>query len=94
MRMAENVRRMGGELITGFSTDIEGLYIDIDKNGCCELMMEIDSVCFNPGSYQSAIDIVDGVEFLYVEENSRLTVLSSGKPFWGGVSLPHKWKVV
>jgi len=85
---------MGTELITGFSTDIEGLSIEIDANGHCELLMSIDSVCFNPGNYQSAIGIVDGVEFLYIEENAMLSVLSSGKPFWGNVTLPHKWELV
>ncbi len=85
---------MGGELITGFSTDIEGLKIEISANGCCELVMTVDNVCLNPGSYQSAIGIVDGVEFLYIEENIKLTVLSSGRLHWGDVTLPHKWEVV
>ena len=86
------VYTMADEIVTGLSTDVQKLKLPLKKGEKCILKLKFSPVALNPGTYQSAVGIVDGIEFLYLEMNPEITVNGNGKPYWGHVSLQHNWE--
>ena len=81
------------DIVTSFSTHGK---IDIGSpaNGHVHLRLCIPEVGLNPGNYEAAISIQDGVEYLYSHRLPDLFVRSKGLLSWGMVKMSHNWKVL
>jgi ABC-type polysaccharide/polyol phosphate transport system ATPase subunit len=81
----------GGELLTGFSTEVIPLPEFPGPEEWVEVGLKIPDLNLNPGVYYSMLTILDGAEFFYRDENPVLSVRQREPRFWGHVSLPHEW---
>lgn len=78
-----------GELISGISTENTPSAIQAKPGRSYEISLFVEALNLTPGIYHSAIGVVDGAEYLYRGKNPELEVLSTGKPYWGKMVLPH-----
>ncbi len=88
------VWRNDGVYVTGFSTNRDGVGLEIESNKKYKFILNVPNIPFNPGIYISNIAIHDGPEFLYRGENSQLTVINKNDPYWGVISIPNTWKIM
>ena len=87
------VYNQDSDVITSFSTDGK-IEIGSSPNGHVHLRLCIPDVGLNPGNYETAISIQDGVEHLYSHQLPDLFVRTKGILTWGMVTISHKWKLL
>ncbi|MEW6673429.1 MAG: ABC transporter ATP-binding protein [Thermodesulfobacteriota bacterium] len=79
-----------GNLITGISTDMEKLDLNIQSEGLVSGKLQIKKMSLNPGEYITYIAIMDGKEFIYRNIVGNFTVREM--PFYFGVYTPeYNW---
>ena len=83
-----------GDYVTGFSTETQNMKFEVGVKERTEFLLEIPNIPLNPGVYISNLTILDGPEFLIRIANPELKIIKNINPYWGIVSLQHKWKKV
>jgi hypothetical protein len=83
-----------GVYATGFSTEQCDGKFGVRKGEDAEFILNIPDLNLNPGTYISNMSISDGVEFLYRQPNSPLTVLPARQRNFGVFFHPHRWSQV
>lgn len=81
-----------GCYVTGFSTETQNMKFEVGVKERSEFLLEIPNIPLNPGVYISNLTILDGPEFLIRIPNPELKIIKNINPYWGIVSLQHKWK--
>lgn len=87
------VWKESGECVTGFSTEISPLKIDVIPGELIELQLSIPSLPLNPGRYLSNFGVTDGLEFLYRRRNTDLIVKPRTTRYWGSLTIDHSWHI-
>ncbi|MGH6944717.1 MAG: ABC transporter ATP-binding protein [Geminicoccaceae bacterium] len=82
-----------GEVITGVSTDVDGIELEARPGKAIHLTLSLEGMRLNAGTYVAVIGIVDGSEFLYRNPTSPLEVQSDGRLTWGQVTPQARWTV-
>jgi ABC-type polysaccharide/polyol phosphate transport system ATPase subunit len=85
------VWRESGECVTGFSTEIAPLKINIEPGRLIDVQLNVPSLPFNPGTYLSNLAVTDGLEFLYRRRNADLIVKPRTTRYWGSLLVEHSW---
>lgn len=81
-----------GDMITGLSTDGKRIRLQAAADGTVRGRAVIERVPFNPGTYQSALAVVDGKEYLYRGLLEPFQV--GGLPVHFGVMTPeYRWEL-
>jgi ABC-type polysaccharide/polyol phosphate transport system ATPase subunit len=80
-----------GQYVTGFSTELSPERITVEAGKRAVFRLQVPNLAFNAGNYVSNLSISDGPEFLLRIDNPPLTVHAARSPYWGLVSLPHRW---
>ena len=81
-----------GQYVTGFSTETSRKYFKVKAGERAVFRLEVPNLPFNPGNYISNFTLLDGPEYIVREENPSFRVKSTDLPYWGVVSLPHRWQ--
>ena len=79
------------ELVTSFSTDVQGVDLVPDENGYVSGRLEIQRDSFNAGRLHAVVAVVDGPEFIYREHLPSLTIHGHHPRIFGSAQLPHRW---
>ncbi|MBD3649072.1 MAG: ABC transporter ATP-binding protein, partial [Pseudomonadales bacterium] len=80
-----------GQYVTGFSTEVADDRFDVNPGERVTFLLEVPNLALNPGTYLSNFGVTDGPEFQVRADNPTFSVRSDSRPYWGVVSLPHKW---
>lgn len=80
-----------GQFVTGFSTEVADDRFTVNAGEKTVFRLEVPNLALNPGRYVSNFTLLDGPEFLVRMANPSLVVKANATPYWGVVSLPHKW---
>lgn len=84
---------VGGEVVAGFATDVEGVAIEAEEGELIEIDFKMADPILNPDKYRTAIGVTDGPEFLHMIELPELKVVPRGRKSWGRVSIPFEYSV-
>mgnify|MGYP003628100351 CR=1 FL=1 len=82
-----------GNVLTGLATDARGEKIDAKKAQRITIEMFAEDILLVPGHYRSAIGIVDGAEFIFMEELPEILVRNNSRKSWGNFSIPFTWRL-
>ena len=82
-----------GDVLTGLATDARGELIQAEKGQRISIEMYAEDILLVPGQYRSAIGIVDGTEFIFMEELPEILVRNNSRKSWGNFSMPFTWQL-